>query len=291
MAFQTLINGFYQATLPVTDRGLAYGDGVFETFRVIEGKVGLFDRHWLRLTHSLQRLDIPLPLSSEQLATAITQVVEGGDGVAKLVVTRGSGGRGYRCPDQPESQWVLQGFPLPETDSEHYATGVRVRSCQLQLSEQPVLAGMKHLNRLEQVMARQEWQDEYFEGLMFSRSGYLIEATMANIFLLQGDRLLTPRLNLCGVQGVMRDAILQLASEASVPEVTETSETLLSADDLRAADAVFICNSVRGILPVADWYSESGKLVCQWDSAGHAAVIALMNRLHPGAKLPVADKA
>ncbi|MDX1320836.1 MAG: aminotransferase class IV, partial [Oceanospirillum sp.] len=94
-----------------------------------------------------------------------------------------------------------------------------------------------------------------------------------------------------GVQGVMRDAILQLASEASVPEVTESSETLLSADDLRAADAVFICNSVRGIIPVADWYCESGKLICQWDSARHSAVIALMNRLHPGAKLPVADKA
>ncbi|OOV88252.1 aminodeoxychorismate lyase [Oceanospirillum linum] len=287
MAFQTLINGVTQTSWPVADRGLAYGDGVFETFRVIEGRVGLFNRHWQRLKYSLQRLDIPVPLSEEQLIRAIADVVDGGDGVAKLMVTRGSGGRGYRCPDNPDSQWSLQGFPLPEIESEHYASGVSVRSCRLQLAEQPALAGMKHLNRLEQVMARQEWQNEYFEGLMFSRSGYLVEATMANIFLVHKDRLLTPRLNLCGVKGVMRDAILEQGPAISGALAMPCETPVLSASDLLQADSAFICNSVRGIIPLSHWYDEQGGLIQSWDSAEHSVVKALIGAFHPAMKLPI----
>ncbi len=289
MAFQTLINGIPDNLLPITDRGLAYGDGVFETFRLIKGEVFLFDRHWWRLTESLKHLNISLPLSETELKTAFRTVVAEGTGIAKLIVTRGSGGRGYRVPDQSDSQWILQGFPLPESNSDHYLKGVGVRSCELKLSEQPLLAGMKHLNRLEQVMARSEWQDEYVEGLMFSRSGALIEATMANLFVVQENLLLTPRLDLCGVQGVMRDAILN-ADAAYLPQGTEVKEALLDAHILRNSDAAFICNSVRGIIPLAQWSDTKGVLIRQWNSSDHPVVRALMQLFHPELGLPHAHQ-
>lgn len=287
MSYQTLINGCPDTHLAVSDRGLAYGDGVFETFRVIDGDVLLFSRHWQRLTESLKRLNIPLPLSEAELENGLRSLASDGFCVAKLIVTRGRGGRGYRVPDQLHSQWILQGAPLPEAHAEHYQQGVSVRTCTLKLAEQPLLAGMKHLNRLEQVMARSEWQDEYFEGLMFSQSGALIEATMANLFVLHGDKLLTPRLDLCGVKGVMRDAILATDVE-HLPGVNRLGETQLSADTLHSADAVFICNSVRGILPLSQWFDSKGVLITQWNSSKHPAIQSLMALFHQKMALPEA---
>jgi len=285
MTYQTLINGVADKTLPITDRGLAYGDGIFETFRVIDGEVLLFERHWNRLAESLHRLNISLPLSEEELRIGLKTVVSDRHGVAKLIVTRGSGGRGYRAPDKTYSQWILQGFPLPETDPEDYLNGVAVRSCRLKLSEQPLLAGMKHLNRLEQVMARNEWQDDYFEGLMFSQSGALIEATMANLFIIQGNRLLTPMLNLCGVKGVMRDEVLS-TDDRYLSGITELKETSLDADALLNSDAAFICNSVRGIVPIASWNASDGTLIRKWGSSDHPALMALMKHYHQKLALP-----
>ncbi|WP_086480477.1 aminodeoxychorismate lyase [Oceanospirillum sanctuarii] len=289
MAFQTLINGIPDQNLPLTDRGLAYGDGVFETFRLIDGEVLLFDRHWQRLSESLKRLNIPLPLTEAELKTGFKTVISDGVGVAKLIVTRGSGGRGYRVPDQPDSQWILQGFPLPESNSDHYLSGVGVRSCELKLSDQPVLAGMKHLNRLEQVMARSEWQDEYFEGLLFSQTGALIEATMANLFIIQGSQLLTPKLDLCGVQGVMRDAILN-SDVAILPGITESKESALYESALLNSDAAFICNSVRGIIPLTEWSDSKGVQIRQWESSAHPDLLTLMELFHQKLALPYAGR-
>ena len=282
MAFQTLINGTPADQLAVTDRGLAYGDGLFETLRVIDGVAILLERHWQRLTASAQYLGIALPLTCETLARNIHFVTGGGHGVAKLIVTRGSGGRGYRCPERSDSQWLLQGMPLPEADPEHYQKGVTVRSCQLRLAEQPALAGIKHLNRLEQVMARREWQDEFFEGLMFSQSGYLIEATMANIFMLQGRRLITPALHRCGVRGVMREAVMQYAGALAALEVVEQECT---SDQLMAAESVFICNSVRGIMPVRCWF-ENTDSVQHWNSAANEHISLLMEHFNYQLGLP-----
>ncbi len=289
MRFQALINGSPQYSLPIADRGLAYGDGVFETFRVIDGEALLFNRHWTRLNESLKRLNIPLPLSEAELKKGFRTVIAERMGVAKLIVTRGCGGRGYQIPDKTDSQWVLQGFPLPEVQPDHYLKGVSVRSCQTRLSEQPLLAGMKHLNRLEQVMARSEWQDEYFDGLMFSCSGVLIEATMANLFVIRGSELLTPRLDRCGVRGVMRDAVLS-AGDTGLPGITVCNESKLDTDALLGSDAIFICNSVRGIIPVASWYGSDDVLIRKWDSSGHPVVSALMKLFHQKLALPYAGQ-
>jgi len=306
MTFHTLINGRTENRITVKDRGLAYGDGLFETFRVIQGQVLLFDRHWQRLSRSAERLGIPLPFSHNQLQGYITEVVSGQNGIAKLILTRGEGGRGYRSPESVSSTWVLQGMALPLAELDHYQTGVDVRCCHLRLAEQPFLAGMKHLNRLEQVMARAEWQDEVFEGLMFSRSNHLIEATMANIFLVKDGQLLTPKLDLCGVQGVMRDAIIDsLDGLSSDFFVTPTSIPLsslkdrganirchvidLTENDLIDAEAVFICNSVRGVIPVKSFRQDSGQLIRQWSSAQHPLVQRLSHYFHPKLQLPCSE--
>jgi 4-amino-4-deoxychorismate lyase len=306
MTFHTLINDRTENGITVKDRGLAYGDGLFETFRVLQGQSWLFDRHWQRLSRSAGRLGIPLPFSRDQLQRYITKVVSGQNGIAKLILTRGEGGRGYRSPDLMSSSWVLQGMALPLAEIDHYQTGVDVRCCHLRLAEQPFLAGMKHLNRLEQVMARAEWQDEVFEGLMFSRNAHLIEATMANIFLVKDGQLLTPKLDLCGVQGVMRDAIIDsLDGLSSDCFVASTSMPLssskdraskicchvidLTENDLIAAEAVFICNSVRGVIPVKSFRQDSGELIKQWPSVHDPLVQRLSHYFHPKLQLPCSE--
>lgn len=302
MPYLTLIDGCDATALPVTDRGLAYGDGLFETLRVLQGQALLFERHWQRLTASARRLNLPLPFSKAQLQQQIRRVSGSGDGVVKLILTRGSGGRGYCPADEIKPRWILQGMPLPLARPEHYRQGVRVRRCSLQLAEQPALAGIKHLNRLEQVMARSEWQDQVFEGLMFSQSGALIEATMANLFLLRQGRLYTPGLEQCGVAGVMRDAIIRvcegldpcsadaesLAADA-VPERLKQAPvavTRLTEADLLQADALFLCNGVRGILPVSHWQSDDGAILRRWDWQHEPLVQALMAFFHPRLHLP-----
>lgn len=285
MSFQTLINGAAGAMLPVTDRGLAYGDGLFETLRVLKGRAVLFDAHWRRLAWSAERLGLPLAFSPEQVQGEIWQSVSGGDGVAKLILSRGSGGRGYRCPENPAVQRIIQGMPLPPVDPEHYQEGVAMRSCQTRLAEQPALAGLKHLNRLEQVLARREWQDTVFEGLMLSQSGLPVEATMGNLFVIKGDQIWTPDLSLCGVAGVMRATLLTWLEQQSV----KVSVSLDSAS-LFSADAVLICNSVRGVIPVRHWYSEQGALLQTWSSADNPWLGRMMQAMHPALELPLPDK-
>jgi 4-amino-4-deoxychorismate lyase len=125
--------------------------------------------------------------------------------------------------------------------------GVKVRTLSARLGENPLLAGLKHCNRLEQVVARAEWADsDISEGILFSSSGNLVSGTMSNVFIVQDSRLLTPRVDLCGVAGVMRRVVMSEAQRAGIP----TREYVLRADDLRRADEVFLTNARIGIWPV-----------------------------------------
>jgi len=121
--------------------------------------------------------------------------------------------------------------------------GVRMRICDIRLGEQPLLAGMKHLNRLEQVLARAEWDDPAIaEGVLCDSHGRVVSATMANLFAVVDGALLTPVLDRCGVAGVARAEVLAACPQARVGELT--------LDELRNASEVFLSSSVRGILPV-----------------------------------------
>lgn len=240
------IDGRPAAMLPVTDRGLAYGDGLFETIAVRHGRIALLERHLQRLGEGARRLALPLDLERVR-AELLAFAGELRHGVAKLIVTRGDGLRGYAPPVDAHCRRILSGNPVPAYPSRHRLDGVRLYPCATRLAEQPLLAGLKHLNRLEQVLARAEWQDPaYAEGLMRDLGGRLVEGVFSNLFLVKDDELLTPSLARCGVAGVMRAEILDRAAAAGIA----TRVCDLEFADLAEVDEVFLCNSQYGIWPV-----------------------------------------
>ncbi|MFF7861218.1 aminodeoxychorismate lyase [Pseudomonas monteilii] len=240
------VDGQPATALNLQNRGLAYGDGLFETIAVRGGQPSLLDGHLARLALGCQRLAISadLALVRDELLRYASQL---GEGVAKLILTRGDSQRGYAPVAGAAPRRILQGSPLPSYPLEHAEHGVRLFPCQTRLGEQPLLAGLKHLNRLEQVLARAEWQDsEHAEGLMRDGQGRVIEGVYSNLFLVRDGVLLTADLGRCGVAGVMRAALLEQAVLLGIPaQVCD-----LPYEALEQADEVFVCNSVYGIWPV-----------------------------------------
>ena len=240
------IDGVPADTLSVKDRGLAYGDGLFETVLVKSGKPVLFERHLQRLASGGQRLALALDLTLLRRECSLF-AAQMGQGVMKLIVTRADGQRGYAPATDAIPRRILQGSLLPTYPEAHANEGIRLFPCQTRLAEQPMLAGLKHLNRLEQVIARGEWQDTvHAEGLMRDTTGRLIEAVYSNLFLVKNDILLTADLSRCGVAGVMRAELLDQAQSAGV----QVRITDLQMADLEQASEVFVCNSVYGVWPV-----------------------------------------
>jgi len=239
-----LVNGEISMHIPVTDRGLNYGDGVFETLAVFKGVPRFWQLHMDRLANACEVLGLPACPQKILLREAQTVSAGRGDCVVKIMLTRGSGGRGYSPHGSGEPNRIVAAFPLPLDVQQVCSNVIRARMCNLRLGLQPALAGIKHLNRLEQVMARAEWTDEsIFEGILLDEEDHVISATAGNIFLVSGGRFLTPRMDRCGVRGVMRSAILK----AFQPRCEQRRIML---DMLPEADEVFICNAVRGVIPV-----------------------------------------
>lgn len=241
-----LVDGAAAAAVPADDRGLAYGDGVFETLAVVDGEPALWEAHLARLAAGCERLGIPPPAAAD-LATDVTRLEPRGNGVLRLTVTRGSGGRGYAPPARPAPRRIARLLPLPGRPAHWWREGVAVRTCALRLTAQPRLAGIKHLNRLEQVLARQEWRDPGIaEGLMLAENGELIEATACNVLMRDGDRVLTPPTDRCGVAGVMRDHLLQRLAGLGFRTATAT----LRREALSGSVELMLCNSLIGVWPV-----------------------------------------
>lgn len=240
------VDGQPADNVPLKDRGLAYGDGLFETIAVKAGQPLLLDRHLQRLTEGCRRLALVVDHSvirTEVLAYAAAL----GDGVLKLILTRGDSLRGYGVNPGAPVRRILQGSLPANYSQTHGIDGIRLFACVTRLAEQPLLAGLKHLNRLEQVIARAEWQGaEHAEGLMLDMSGRVIEGVFSNLFLVCNGSLLTADLNRCGVAGVMRAEILERAQILGIP----VAVTDISVEQLQQADEVFVCNSVYGIWPV-----------------------------------------
>jgi 4-amino-4-deoxychorismate lyase len=226
--------------VPADDRGLAYGDGLFETLRVHRGAVPWWSRHWARLSAGAARLGIPLPDQAQVRDEALGLFADGGDGVLKLLLTRGGGGRGYAPAPEAVPTWLLARHALPAAWP---AEGVHVDWCDTVLTASPSLVGLKHCNRLEQVLARAEWADPArHEGLMCNAAGGVVCATAANLAWCEGERWYTPAVAAGAVAGICRGWLL----EHGVGEAPPPSRARLLA-----ADSVLLCNAVRGILPVA----------------------------------------
>ncbi|UCJ15904.1 aminodeoxychorismate lyase [Pseudomonas sp. MM211] len=241
------VDGQPATTLPLVDRGLAYGDGLFETIAVGGGQPVLLERHLTRVTAGCVRLRIDL--DAAQLRRELSAFcAELGQGVAKLIVTRGDGQRGY-APSAGAPRRILQAGAMPAYLPQHGESGIRLFPCETRLAEQPLLAGLKHLNRLEQVLARAEWQGgEFAEGLMRDVSGRVVEGVFSNLFLVRDGVLSTPELSRCGVAGVMRAELLEQAQDLGIACQTRDIEL----NELLAADEVFLCNSLYGVWPVRE---------------------------------------
>lgn len=249
---QAWINGQPVDGITVADRGLAYGDGLFETIKVRNGCAPLLERHLTRLAEGCQRLMIPCDMQvlRNELSIYMQQLDQG---VCKLILTRGAGQRGYAMPEPCAPQRILQASSLPQWPVAHRLQGIQLFACQLRLSEQPLLASLKHLNRLEQVLARAEWSNPaYAEGLLLDRQSRVVDCVFSNIFIVYNQQLLTPDLHSCGVAGVMRAELLARAQAAgfSVAVSDITLQQFLQADE------VFTCNGLYGIWPVRSYATQ-----------------------------------
>ena len=246
--FPVWINGQPATGLPVSDRGLAYGDGLFETIRITAAGPVLLDYHLDRLQLGLQRLAIPLSQDTVRRELLSFPGIRH-TGVVKLIVTRGSGGRGYAPAGATEPRRILQHFPLPDYPDAWFDQGIRVFPCQTRLGCNPALAGIKHLNRLEQVLARAEWEGsaQFQEGLLCDVHGNLVEGVMSNVFMVEQGRVLTPQLDQCGVAGTLRRWLMEQLRGQGLDVI----ETRITVDAFRVAAERFFCNSVFGVWPVA----------------------------------------
>lgn len=246
---QAWINGQPATSIDVADRGLAYGDGLFETIKVSQGRAALLGRHLERLQEGCQRLMIPceMQLLRRELDDYMQLI---GNGVCKLIVTRGMGQRGYALPQQSVVQRILQASSFPQWPAAYAEQGIALFSCQLRLSQQPKLAGLKHLNRLEQVLARAEWSDStYAEGALLDEQERVVDGVFSNLFIVQNQRLLTPDLRRCGVAGVMRAELLARAQAAGI----EVQVKDIPRSEMLQADEIFTANSLYGIWPVRNY--------------------------------------
>lgn len=238
-----LINGHPHDSVSALDRGLSYGDGLFETVRFVADKAPLWARHMQRMLAGCERLRIPVPDPQQLWQEALQVSGDFEQSVVRITLTRGVGERGYAPPAMARTTRIVAAFAVPAMSSALYADGIRMHRCQTMLADQPLLAGIKHLNRLEQVLARAEWSDSSIgEGLVCDQHGNAVSATAANLFAVIDGVPVTPAVDRCGVAGVARAAVLEVLGDCRV-------RNLPLSDCLRASE-LFLSSSIRGILPV-----------------------------------------
>lgn len=237
------VNGESTEVVAANDRGVLYGDGLFETIRFERGRAPLWPRHMARLARGCERLWLPVPDAALLWREALAEMAGREHAVVRITLTRGAGARGYAQPAAVQATRIVAVSPLPRLEPAMYRDGIRLHLCATRLGEQPQLAGIKHLNRLEQVLARAEWNDPAIaEGLVCDTGGNAISATAANLFAVIDGAVVTPAVQRCGVAGVMRAELLDV-----LPRVAARDLPLV---ECMAAGEVFLSSSVRGILPV-----------------------------------------
>jgi 4-amino-4-deoxychorismate lyase len=244
-----LVNGESVTHLSTADRGLQYGDGLFETIAIVAGSPSLWQQHIDRLEHGCKRLGIPFPGEKQLRKEALQEIGSAERAVLKIIVTRGEGSRGYRPPTKPQPTRMLEVSSWPEYPPENSRDGVAVRLCSTRVATNSNLAGLKHLNRLPQVMARHEWSDpEIAEGLMLDERDRVIAGTMSNLFLVKRDELWTPDLSQSGISGILRGVVLDVAQQQDI--TVQIKE--LTMNDVRESDALFLTNSLIGVWPIRE---------------------------------------
>jgi 4-amino-4-deoxychorismate lyase len=240
------INGEAGTSIDVQDRGLQYGDGLFETVAVANGRLRFLDWHLERLADGARRLGFPA-LDLDRIRAELGEAANGATAIVKLLVTRGPGPRGYRPPREPSPTRIV--MAIDGRPNSPAAEGARLGWCRTRLGRNAALAGIKHTNRLEQVLARAEWDDGSMdEGLVQDAEGHVIGATQANVFARIDGRWTTPRLDGCGVAGVMRRAFREWLRGQGRP----AEERAIAAPEILAAPSLVLTNALMGAWPVRE---------------------------------------
>lgn len=243
-----LVDGLPASTVPADDRGFTYGDGVFRTLAMRNGRAQWWPQQYARLAADCGALHITPPTESDLHRDIQAIAAQLPDCALRITVTRGSGGRGYAIPENAQSRRVVSANPLPEYPAHWPEQGINVRVCELRLSAQPRLAGIKHLNRLENVLARAEWSDPAIaEGLLLDETDNVIEGTRCNVFIVEDGALITPDLSRCGVAGVTRDLVIAAANHHRL----YCRIAPVSRQQLEDATEILLVNSLIGVWPVA----------------------------------------
>ena len=237
------VNGTQQSHIDIENRGLAYGDGLFTTAKIQQGHIQYLKAHIERLFLGCEKLGITPP-SQEKLIKQLTAVAKNYSlAVLKVMITANSGGRGYARATSNDHDLIIMVYDYPHHYDELANTGLTLGLSSQQMGINPMLAGLKHLNRLEQVLLREELSTRSEDDLLVTNiNNEVIEATSANLFFYLNDKLYTPDVNQSGVNGIMRQAILQCYPDTIVKPVT--------LHDITKAQAMFICNCVMGVMPV-----------------------------------------
>ncbi len=281
-----LVNGQPSTTVSANDRGLLYGQTLFETIAVVNAQPRLLEAHLQRLEASTKSLLIPLNINNiDSDIEVISDFFNAShNAVLRVTISMGSGGRGYANPELPSVTRIVSLHDYPKHPAKLATHGITLGLSPVKLAQQPLLAGLKHGNRLEQVMARSQWQTDWNEALLCDQSGNVIEGTQSNIVVLKGDQALSPKLDQCGVEGVMKGWVLSQLKDAGF----SCRAVRLSLQDIIEADEVMLTNSVIGIWPVKTFHCKgtAHSFVIDKPSGALNTAQRLIEQLHQNEIIP-----
>jgi 4-amino-4-deoxychorismate lyase len=244
---QFLINGTFKKISPF-DRAFQYGDGIFRTFVVENKKVLHWKHHYKKIVEDCLALKITPPKEKDLLTDINTLFKSKKKSVGKFIISRGNSERGYKFSEDIVHNRFLIKTKMPIYPKEYFNLGVNLCVCKQKLNPS-ILSGVKHLNRLENIMARQEWKgDHYADGILLDQNGYVIECISSNIFMRIGNTIYTPKICQVGIKGVTRGLIIKISMKLGF----KIKETTFKLNKLLESDEVFITNSLFGVLQVKE---------------------------------------
>lgn len=269
---QSLVNGQQAEHISIRDRGFQYGDGCFETVRILFKKPILWSEHLKRLKYACKTLQ--LSVNFDLLKSEVAQLIrvnKATNVILKIIITRGEGGRGYAPAAQSDCARILQliDYVAPSTSS-----GARVVVCRHRLSSNSFLGGIKHLNRLDQVLASAQIPADCDEGLCMDEAGYVIEGCRSNLLFAIDNKLVSPDLSKSGVEGVMLDHLIDEFGVKGIAVIRRT----ISMSELKKADEILLCNSVFGVWPIAEIQNEGWRITLK-EKPFTAAALEIQSKL------------
>lgn len=251
-----LIDGAEHTNPLASNRGLAYGDGLFETI-AYNGSLRHWRLHMNRLLSSCKKLHFAPPDPALLKLECEKVIGSGRKAVVKIILTRAVGPRGYTPLMEYAPQRIVQAFPWPEFIEDKRNNGTTLGVCQTSLGRNPSLAGLKHLNRLEQVLGAHEVAHHgWDEGLMLDSGGLVISGTKTNFFFVNKGTIHTPLLTAAGVEGVMKARVLEMASRLGIP----VSQRHVEISEVATASEMFLTNAIMGLVWVAKFHHPNGSI-------------------------------